>query len=108
MIETTNRLIKARGIGCIVSRCDIVNEFFTSYYRKVSSIIPSDYCYNRINDDYQSQVNTPLFEYIGRNGYRCWGENYPYNGFIYQKPKYRNFNEEVGECVNGIREYYAL
>lgn len=108
MVETTNRLIKAFGKGCIVSRSDIAYEFLKLYSRNISSIIPSDYCYNRINDDFQSQKHPPLFEYIGRNRYRCWGENQPYNGLIYQKPKGRTNDEEVGECVNGVRMYYVL
>ncbi len=108
MVETANRIINSFGKGCIVSKRDIVCEFLKIYPRNASSVIPSDYCYNRINDDFQSQIHPALFEYIGRNSYRCWGENHPYNGLIYQKPKGRVNDEEVGECVNGVRKYYVL
>jgi len=102
MIETTSRLVHAFGTDYIISLQEIYQIFEAQYNRKKrDSIIPSDYCYNRINDGIR--INKPaVFEYLGRGQYRCLGLNYPYNGPIYHKPM--GLTEFiVGKCVNGER-----
>ena len=53
-------------------------------YHNITSILPSDYCYNRVNkdiiDDFERRLH--IFEYVGRNKYKYIGENFPYNGHI--------------------------
>lgn len=51
------------------------------------SIMPSDHCYNRANDDPVSfKSNTPLFIYIKRDCYQCVGSKYNYDGLIFCDP----------------------
>jgi len=59
-----------------------------------SSIIPSDYCYNSVNQD-STSFNLFLFESLGDGTFKCLGPGYLYSGPIYWK------GEQVG---NGNRE----
>ena len=75
--------------------------FHEKFGRKESSVIASDYCYNRVNNGIT--LNKPaVFEFLGRDQYRCLGLNYPFNGSIYHKPKGQG-EFIVGKCVNGER-----
>lgn len=49
------------------------------------SILPSDYCYNRINRDPASFVY-PLFEQVKHGEYRYLGHSFAYNGPVLWKP----------------------
>ena len=58
------------------------------------SIMPSDHCYNRANDDPVSfKSNTPLFIYIKRDCYQCVGSKYNYDGLIFCDPN--DVNQEL-------------
>lgn len=67
----------------IYSRRQILNIVNTVYHTE-GSIIPSDYCYNRINldiaDDFERRMH--LFLYVRKNAYEYIGENFPYTGNI--------------------------
>jgi hypothetical protein len=102
MVEFADEMVRKYGAGHIISLQEIYRYFEKAYFRKQGSVIPSDYCYNRINNGIQ--LNKPtVFEYIGNGNYRCYGAGYPYNGTLYHKPKSQN-EFAVGKCVNGIRE----
>ena len=64
------------------------------------SIIPSDYCYNRLNNGINYEEQLHLFEYLGRNRYKYLGMNYPYTGKVFHHPK-NGFEICVGELLNG-------
>lgn len=68
-----------------------------------SSVIPSDYCYNRINDgiknDFETRVH--LFDYLGRNCYKYVGPNKKYSCTVMHKPK-KGAEYQAGEMKNGI------
>ncbi|MEC2078080.1 DUF7225 domain-containing protein [Metabacillus fastidiosus] len=68
------------------------------------SIILSDYCYNRYNNGISFDKH--LFEYINRNSYKYLGENYPYTGLIFHKPKGQDTEVVVGEWRNGEKIIY--
>lgn len=101
MISAVNEIILEKGIGYITTRQELLTLLHTKYAVTQSSIIPSDYCYNRINDGIQLSWPT-LFEHIESGRYRCLGENYPYNGTIYHKDLI------VGKCENGIRIIFGF
>ncbi|PVZ64530.1 McrB family protein [Pelagibaculum spongiae] len=62
-----------------------------------ASVKPSDYCYNRA---YKTTPFTMLiFEYVDGQ-YRFLGEDYPYSGKIFQKPKGKS-EKVVGQWVDG-------
>lgn len=71
------------------------NKFKTN----IRSIIPSDYCYNRLNNGIKFDKH--IFIYLERNLYKCVGENYKYTGKVYHKPLKTNLEIEVGEWING-------
>jgi hypothetical protein len=43
---------------------------------------------------------------LGRGKYKVLGENYPYTGFIYHRPKGKKVDEIVGEWKNGTKIMY--
>lgn len=88
---------------------EIIDLIKFKYKVNRSSIIPSDYCYNRMNigkwDNFQL-LDFNIFEYAARGSYIYLGENYPYNGDIIHKAK-GSINEiVVGKWTNGERIIY--
>lgn len=79
---------------------EIIDKVVQKHGCNPSSIIPSDYCYNRINNGINFEKYLHIFEHIERSVYRYLGENYPYNGRIYHKPKGGN-EILIGEWSNG-------
>lgn len=74
-----------------------------------SSIIPSDYCYNRMNmDKWENNqlLDFNIFEYVGRDSYIYLGEDYPYNGDINYKAKGSSEEIVVGKWTKGERVIY--
>ncbi|MCA0971364.1 hypothetical protein LCM20_12230 [Halobacillus litoralis] len=73
----------------------VINKFDTN----PSSIVLSDYCYNRYNDGIAFTKH--LFVYISRSQYKYIGERYPYTGFVFHKPKGSDYESLVGEWNKG-------
>lgn len=65
-----------------------------------SSIIPSDYCYNRKNKAPYIPERV-MFEYIKRGKYRYLGLGYPYTGEIVHKQRGQDQEKVVGSWLNG-------
>lgn len=83
-------------IGTVFSRQEIIDKVVLNYGCNPSSIIPSDYCYNRLNNEIDFSNYLHIFEYLNRSSNKYLGESYK----IYHKPK--NGNEiVVGQWVNG-------
>ena len=92
-------------IGTVVKSSEIKNELNIKFRTNRGSVILSDYCYNRYNDGIK--FNKHIFEYLGKNQYKCLGENYPYNGKIYHKP----VNQEIeiyGHWINGEKIIHTI
>ena len=86
-------------VGSIVTSSQVRDELSKKYGTNASSIILSDYCYNRIN--LGIKFNKYIFEYLGRDTYKYLGEDYPYTGLIYAKPIGQNKEHIVGEWNKG-------
>lgn len=99
MIAAVQALIKDHGIGYVVTRAELLHLLCNTYHITAGSVIPSDYCYNRVNNGITLSKPT-LFEHLGRGQYRCLGEHYPYNGPVYHK------NFMIGHCKEGSRPEY--
>ena len=97
IVAAIQEFIDTHGIGYVATKSELHDFIQDSYNVASGSIIPSDYCYNRINNGI-SLTKPTLFEYLERGQYRCLGENYPYNGNIWHK------EQIIGSCVNGVRE----
>lgn len=87
----------------VLSSTEVKEELKAKYGTNPSSIIPSDYCYNRTNDGIPFEKH--LFKYKGRNKYVYLGENYPYTGKIYHRPINQKMDIVVGEWLNGKKIY---
>lgn len=84
--------------------CKIVTDLYGSM-----EVIPSDYCYNRVNKGIDIEKNLKdqrcLFEYKGRNRYKYIGAGIIFNGKLYQKPQ-GEAERVVGMINNSIVEWY--
>ncbi|WP_078431831.1 DUF7225 domain-containing protein [Metabacillus halosaccharovorans] len=85
--------------GNTLTSIEIREKLRTTFNTNPSSIILSDYCYNRYNKGIP--FNKHLFIYINRSTYRYVGENYPYTGLIFHKPKGEEYESVVGEWDKG-------
>jgi hypothetical protein len=90
--------------GEILTSKQIKNMLKLKFNTNSSSIIPSDYCYNRTNKGVN--FNQHLFIRINRKEYKYLGENYPYIGRIYWKPKQETNELFVGEWEDGKYTFF--
>ena len=91
---------KNTPIGTELSRDEIITRVHLHFGRNESSIIPSDYCYNRYNNGINYEKHLHLFEYLGNGKYKYLGIEYPYTGKIYHKQK-SGLEICVGELFEG-------
>lgn len=98
--EMVTDTFKDCEIGKVYSKVEVVDQVVQKYGCNPASVIPSDYCYNRINDGINFETCIHIFEYIGRDSYKYLGENYQFTGGIFHKPK-GGIEVLVGEWVNG-------
>lgn len=94
-------LLSIHGVGYICSTAELKAFIQERYDITSGSIIPSDYCYNRVNDGITLAKPT-LFEYVEYGKYRLLGKDYPYEGVVYHKELV------VGHCKNGKREIFGI
>lgn len=100
ILEMVKDAFKDCEIGTVLTRQEIVDKVVLKYGCNPSSVIPSDYCYYRLNNGIDFRNYLHIFEYFNRSSYKYLGENYPFNGKIYHKPK-SGQEIVVGEWVNG-------
>ncbi len=66
-----------------------------------TSVIPSDYCYNRRNATMGDRQH--LFEYLEKSHYLYLGPGRRYNGPIMERPRGCAEDRQCGEWVDGMR-----
>ena len=91
--------------GSEFSYSEIVKLVTSKYGCNPASVIPSDYCYNRLNNGINYEKQLHLFEYIDVKTYRYLGLDYPYTGKIFHKPQ-GGYETAVGELKDGILTLY--
>lgn len=102
--EQIKKVVEARN-GMVVTSGFIKRELNNRFGVNVNSVLPSDFCYNRVNDGINFKKGNWLFRYVERNAYEYLAENYPYTGEVVHKP-YRSKTEKVvGHWVNGNLKY---
>ena len=101
MIAAVDEIIAHHGTEYIATRQELLTLLHHKYGVATGSIIPSDYCYNRVNDGIALSKPT-LFEHVEAGRYRCLGEHFPYNGSVYHK------DLVVGTCENGVRKIFGI
>lgn len=105
ILDMVTDTFKTTAIGTVFTRAEIVNLVVSKYGCNPTSIIPSDYCYNRLNNGINYEKHLHLFEYTDTNQYRYLGLDYPYTGKIIHKPK-GGYEIIVGELKNGNLTFY--
>lgn len=108
-LEKVRTAFIKESIGKEFSTKEIRDLIKSKYEINDSSIIPSDYCYNRMNigklQDSQL-LDFHIFEYVKRGIYIFLGEKYPYDGVIHHKSKGSSAELIVGKWDNGERTIY--
>ena len=100
ILEKVKETFKDCRIGTIFSFGEIRSMVIHKFGCNPESVIPSDYCYNRINNGIDFDNYLHIFEYINRNQYKYLGEGYAYTGKILHKPK-GGYEVIVGEWKDG-------
>ena len=85
--------------GEVLARQDIIAAVHEKYGTNPSSIIPSDYCYNRTN---KGAADKPLFEWLDDGQYRYLGEGYSYTGAVHSRPQGSGEDTVVGHWQDGV------
>ena len=99
-IEEVRETFKNVVIGTALTTSEIKHRVYEKFGRNPGSVIPTDYCYNRYNKGIDFDKHLKIFEYTEEKNFIYLGENYPYTGKIYHKPK-GGCEICVGELVNG-------
>jgi len=90
--------------GNIITPQEVKHIIQKKFGTNPESIILSDYCYNRINKGIKFDKH--VFQYVNRGSYIYLGEDYPYSGLVFHKPKDSNEEYPVGEWTNGEKLLY--
>ena len=90
--------------GQILTTAQIKSLLAERFGTNPSSVLPSDYCYNRWNQGIQ--LRNPVLIRVGSAEYRCAGPHYPYTGLVFWRPKGASEDQVVGEWVNGQLRMY--
>ena len=101
VIEEVYETFRNFQIGTVFSTSEIKRMVSSNFSRNPSSIIPTDYCYNRFNNGIDFDEHLKIFEYLGIGKFKYLGKNYPYSGKVYHKP-HRNSEFCIGEFIEGI------
>lgn len=83
------------------TRSEIIKFVTSKYGCNPDSVMPSDYCYNRLNKGINYEKHLHLFEYTDAKTYRYLGLDYPYSGKIIHNPK-GGCEIVVGELKDGV------
>jgi hypothetical protein len=86
--------------GSNISSTFVKKELKEKFGTNPSSVLISDYCFNRTNDGINFEIHPHLFEFKERNQYIYLGEKHKYSGKIYHKPIHGKL-KEYGEWENG-------
>lgn len=89
----------------IISILEIRSTLQERFGTNATSILPSDYCYNRWNQGVTRQK--PLFVRVGSGEYRYLGPDHPFTGVVFWRPKGARSDEVAGERINGELRLYS-
>lgn len=106
MVKLVEDLVQNFGLEHTVNTEEICRQMKERYGINSTSVNPADYCYNRVNKGINIKTKPTLFEYSGKDKYKCLGRLYPYNGDIYWCRNGETQDTKVGVCENGKRRIY--
>lgn len=91
-------------VGTLLTAAEIRRCVAEAFGTNPSSVIPSDYCYNRLNLGVPDPK--PLFLRVGAGEYQFVGPAYQYSGLVYGRPRGTTTDRVVGERVEGVLRLY--
>lgn len=99
-------IISKKGSNYKISRKDLIDKVVASFKkigitRDEASVIPADFCYNRINKGINFDSKPRLLKFLGNGQYECLGKNYKFTGKVYTKPKGKSKEIEVASWKDG-------
>lgn len=100
MIMAVNEIVTEFGKH-EMTRAELCALLTEKYQVTEGSVIPSDYCYNLVNDGIDPDKKPMLFIHMDKGVYLCVGEHYPYDGPVTHNGKV------VGKCRDGVRVLYS-
>ena len=89
VLERVGQRLSEVSEGRPLQRKLLVEEVAAECGCKMGSVLPSDHCYNRVNDGLPPD-HTPMFVHEGKGLYRFIGKNAPYTGKRMHYPKGKN------------------
>ncbi|WP_447079592.1 DUF7225 domain-containing protein [Vibrio alginolyticus] len=98
IFEKVNQVL-SQQIATIFTTKEIKQLCSDEHNLNPSSVIPTDYCYNRINNGIRNDKN--ILIYLGFGEFKYVGQSYSYHGWVYQRPKGYNEDIIVGQWKNG-------
>ena len=102
MRTVVNEIISEYGVHYKIGLRELYELLGARFQTNSGSIIPSDYCYNRVNKGIEFHKKPRLFRFLGDGMYECLGENYPFDGPVYTQPKGTKAEIIVGCWENGV------
>ena len=99
IFEKVNEVLKDQS-NSIFTTSEIKSLCYKKYSLNKSSVIPSDYCYNRTNKGIGTDKN--ILIYLGFGEYRYVGSDYKYEGWVYHREKGSKEDKLVGQWKNGV------
>ncbi len=102
MSRVANELADEFECKYVITRSELQDIMWRRFHVTPGSVIPSDYCYNRLNNGITLKKPI-LFEFLGGGRYLCLGENFCYNGPVFHRPRGSSNDEIVGQCIDGER-----
>ena len=94
-------IISEHGEHYTISLKELYELLGARFGTNSGSVIPSDYCYNRVNKGIEFNKKPHLFRFLGDGMYECLGENYSFTGSVYSYQKGSTEEIEVGYWKNG-------
>lgn len=91
-------------VGTLQTAADIRRRVVEAFGMNPTSVIPSDYCYNRLNLGVPDPK--PLFLRVGTGEYQFVGPAFPYTGLVFGRPRGTTTDQVVGERGEGVLRLY--
>lgn len=101
MTIIVEEIISKHGCNYKIAGNDLIDKVVASFATNRASIIPADFCYNRVNKGINFDIKPRLLKFLGNGQYECLGKNYRYTGKVYTKPKGARTETEVGSWKDG-------
>ena len=98
MRTVVNEIISEYGVHYKIGLRELYELLGARFQTNSGSIIPSDYCYNRVNKGIEFHKKPRLFRFLGDGMYECLGENYQFNGDV----ENANDGTVVGSWEDGV------